>query len=49
MVEMEMAEENMGLMGLSPNSLLKFVSEQANPGSAVENENLVGVGPDFDA
>jgi hypothetical protein len=49
MVEMEMAEENMSFDGIVAKLLLQVVSEQTKPGSTVENENLVGVGPNLNA
>ena len=48
-VEVEMAEEDVCADRLVAVFLLKVITEVADAGSAVENQNLIGVGSDFNA
>jgi hypothetical protein len=44
-----MAEKNVSADGLIAELLLEFISEITNSGSAIEDQNLICVGSDFDA
>ena len=44
-----MTEENVSADRPVREFLFEFVSKEAKPGSAVENQNLVRIGTDFDA
>src|SRR6185295_1435563 len=48
-VQMKMAEEDMTLDGIAVELVLQLLSQEANAGSAIKNENLVVVRSDFDA
>src|SRR5436189_112371 len=49
MIEMEMAEKNVSADRLVAELLLEFISEVTNSGSTIEDQNLIGVGPDLNA
>ena len=49
MIEMKMAEKNMSAYRLVAEFLLKFISEITNSSSAIEDQNLIGIGSDFNA
>ena len=49
MIQVKVAEKDMGADRFIAEFLLELVSEITNAGSAVENQNLIRVGPDFNA
>jgi hypothetical protein len=46
---MEMAEENVPADGPVAEFLFEFVPKQTDSRATVENQNMVRIGPDFDA
>jgi hypothetical protein len=49
MVEMKMTEKNVGVYRLVSEFRLQFVSQETDAGSTVEDQDLVRIGPNFDA
>jgi hypothetical protein len=47
-IEMEMAEEYVSTDRLITELLLEFLAEVADPRAPVENQQLIGIGPDLD-